>query len=122
MATSTGDSLSRREFGKAMAVAGVGLALPSPGVFAAGSDTVRVAVVGCGERGTRDAVYCLKSAPGVELVAIADLFQDKVDAALAKLRAGGAGPGQGGARAHLPRASTPTRRSSPSTTSTWSCC
>ena len=86
MAASTGDSLSRREFGKAMAVAGVGLALPSPGVFAAGSDTVRVAVVGCGERGTSDAVYCLKSAPGVELVAIADLFPDKVDAALAKLR------------------------------------
>ena len=87
MAANAGDSLSRREFGKAMAVAGVGLALPSPGVFAAGSDTVRVAVVGCGERGTSDAVYCLKSAPGVELVAIADLFQDKVDAALAKLRA-----------------------------------
>ena len=87
MAANAGDSLSRREFGKAMAVAGVGLALPSPGVFAAGSDTVRVAVIGCGERGTVDAVYCLKSAPGVELVAIADLFQDKVDAALAKLRA-----------------------------------
>ena len=103
MAANAGDSLSRREFGKAVAVAGVGLALPSPGVFAAGSDTVRVAVVGCGERGTGDAVYLLKSAPGVELVAIADLFQDKVDAALAKLQAGGAGPGQGHARAHLPR-------------------
>ena len=86
MAANTGDSQSRREFGKAMAVAGVGLVLPSPGVFAAGSDAVRVAVVGCGERGTSDAVYLLKSAPGVELVAIADLFQDKVDAALAKLR------------------------------------
>ena len=36
MAASTGDSLSRREFGKAVAVAGVGLALRSPGVFAAG--------------------------------------------------------------------------------------
>jgi predicted dehydrogenase len=34
-----------------------------------------------------DALYCLKSAPGVELVAIADLFQDQVDAALAKLKA-----------------------------------
>jgi predicted dehydrogenase len=80
-------SLSRREFGKTVAAAGVGLALPAPGVFASGADTVRVAVVGCGERGTTDAVYCLKSAPGVELVAIADLFQDKVDSALEKLRA-----------------------------------
>lgn len=87
MAASAGSSLSRRAFGKAAAVAGVGLAMPRPGVFAAGSDTVRVAVVGCGERGTVDAVYCLRSAPGVELVAIADLFQDKVDAALQKLRA-----------------------------------
>lgn len=87
MAANTGDPVSRRNFNKAAAVAGVGLAFPVPGVFAAGSDTVRVAVVGCGERGTTDAVYCLKSAPGVELVAIADLFQDKVDAALAKLRA-----------------------------------
>jgi predicted dehydrogenase len=83
----TSGTVSRREFGKAAAAAGVGLAIPAPGVFAAGSDTVRVAVVGCGDRGTADAVYCLKSAPGVELVAIADLFQDKVDAALEKLRA-----------------------------------
>jgi hypothetical protein len=69
MAASAGGSLSRREFGKAVAAAGVSLALPAPGVFASGSDTVRVAVVGCGERGTTDAIYCLKSAPGVELVA-----------------------------------------------------
>jgi predicted dehydrogenase len=79
-------SLSRREFSKTVAAAGVGLAIPTPGVFASGSDTVRVAVVGCGERGTVDAVNCLKSTPGVELVAIADLFPDQVDKALEKLR------------------------------------
>jgi predicted dehydrogenase len=87
MAESEDGAVSRREFGKAAAAAGVGLALPASGVFAAGSDVVRVAVVGAGERGTVDAVYLLKSAPGVELVAIADLFPDKVDASLAKLRA-----------------------------------
>lgn len=87
MADQAGGTVTRREFGKAAAAAGVGLALPASGVFAAGSDAVRVAVVGAGERGTVDAVYCLKSAPGVELVAIADLFQDKVDASLEKLRA-----------------------------------
>ena len=87
MAKSADGSVSRREFGKAVAAAGVGLAIPAPGVFAAGSDTVRVAIVGCGDRGTVDAVYCMRSAPGVELVAIADLFPDKVDAALEKLRA-----------------------------------
>jgi predicted dehydrogenase len=86
MTANAGDTVSRREFGKAVTAAGVGLALPASGVFAAGSDTIRVAMVGCGERGTVDAVYCLKSAPGVELVAIADLFPDKVEASLAKLR------------------------------------
>lgn len=86
MTANSGDSLSRREFNKTAAVAGVALTLPASGVFAAGSDTVRVAMVGCGERGTVDAVYCLKSAPGVELVAVADLFEDKVEASLAKLR------------------------------------
>jgi myo-inositol 2-dehydrogenase / D-chiro-inositol 1-dehydrogenase len=79
--------VTRREFGKAMAAAGAALAVPAPGVFAAGSDTVRVAVVGLGERGTVDVSYCLRSAPGVELVAVADLFADKVEAGLAKLRA-----------------------------------
>jgi myo-inositol 2-dehydrogenase/D-chiro-inositol 1-dehydrogenase len=81
-----GDSLSRREFNKAVAVAGVGVAVPASGVFASGSDTIRVAVVGCGERGTFDAVNCLRSAPGVELFAVADLFPDKAETALAKLR------------------------------------
>jgi predicted dehydrogenase len=87
MVANAGSSLSRREFGKAVAAAGVGIAIPTPRVFASGSDTIRVAVVGCGDRGTADVVYCLKSAPGVELVGIADLFQDKVDSALEKLRA-----------------------------------
>lgn len=74
MAADERDLVSRRQFSKAVAAAGVGLAIPTPGVFAAGSDKVRVAMVGAGERGTMDAVYCLKSAPNVELVAIADLF------------------------------------------------
>ena len=86
MTTNSNDTVSRRDFNKTVAAAGVGLALPASGVFAAGSDTVRVAMVGCGERGTVDALYCLKSAPGVELVAVADLFPDRVETSLAKLR------------------------------------
>ncbi len=80
------ESLTRREFNKTAAAAGMAFAFPTSGYFAYGSDRVRVAMVGCGERGTVDAVYCLKSAPGVELVAMADLFQDKVDSALEQLR------------------------------------
>jgi len=80
-------SVSRRTFLKTTAAGAAALASPAPGVFAAGSDTVRVAMVGAGSRGTMDAVYLLKSSPGVELVAIADMFQDKVDASLKKLNA-----------------------------------
>jgi predicted homoserine dehydrogenase-like protein len=97
MTANSGDSLSRREFSKTVAAAGVGLAIPASGVFAAGSDTIRVAMVGCGDRGTVDAVYCLKSAPGAELVAIADLFSRSRPSASSS-------------------GSTPTRRSSRSTT------
>ncbi len=78
------NGVSRRSFIKSTAVA-TGAAA-APGVFAAGSDRVRVAMVGCGDRGTRDAISCLKSAPGVELHAMADMFQDKLDSSLNQLR------------------------------------
>ncbi|MBN1442405.1 MAG: Gfo/Idh/MocA family oxidoreductase [Planctomycetes bacterium] len=80
--------LSRRNFLKRSAAAtGAALAASAArGVHAAGSDKIRVAMVGCGHRGTQDAIYCLRSAPGVELYAIADMFQDRVDESLRGLR------------------------------------
>lgn len=83
---STRPTLSRRSFIRTTAAGATALAAPIPGVFAAGSDKVRVAMVGAGSRGTMDAAFLLNSSPGVELVAIADMFQDKVDAALKKLQ------------------------------------
>lgn len=78
-------SITRRSFmKKSAAVTGVGLAASR--ATAAGTDTLRVATVGCGNRGTYDIMTCLKSSPNVELYAIADLFQDKVDTCLASLR------------------------------------
>jgi predicted dehydrogenase len=81
-------NLSRRNFMKqtAAATGAAVAATAASGVFAAGSDRLRVAMIGCGNRGTHDAVNCLKSAPGVELHAIADLFRDKVDSSLRRLR------------------------------------
>lgn len=75
--------IQRRQFFRQTAAATLAAA---PRMFAAGSDTVRIATIGAGDRGTYDAECCLKCAPGVELVAMADLFRDKVDAALARLR------------------------------------
>jgi predicted dehydrogenase len=51
----------------------------SPQAHAAGSDTIRLGLIGCGGRGTYDTGMCLRSAPGVELVAMADIFQDRLD-------------------------------------------
>ena len=80
--------LSRRTFIRRTALAtGAALAGSSHArVQAGGSDKLRIAMVGCGRRGTVDAVHCLKSAPGVELWAMADLFRDQVDASLVELR------------------------------------
>ncbi|MEM7234951.1 MAG: Gfo/Idh/MocA family oxidoreductase, partial [Planctomycetota bacterium] len=87
-ATQSSNDLTRRDFLKRTAVAtgsAATLAATTP-VHSAGSDKVRVAMIGCGGRGTRDATYCLQSSKDVELYAIADMFQDKVDASLARLK------------------------------------
>jgi predicted dehydrogenase len=59
--------------------------MPSAKAFAGGSGKVRIAMVGCGSRGTGDALNCLAAEPGAELIAVADLFQDKVDSSLAQM-------------------------------------
>lgn len=50
-----------------------------PRAFAAGSDKIRVGLIGCGGRGTYDTGNCLKAAEGVELVAMGDMFKDRLD-------------------------------------------
>ena len=78
--------ISRRDLLKSGAGVWAGAVLaPSSKIFAAGSDIMRVALVGCGSRGAKDAIDCLKSADGVELVALADIFQDRLDSSLAEI-------------------------------------
>jgi len=78
---------SRRDLLKAGAVVSAGVMLSSQGrIFAAGSDKIRVAMIGCGSRGTKDAVDCLKADAGAEMVAMADLFQDRLADSLAQLK------------------------------------
>jgi predicted dehydrogenase len=49
------------------------------GAYAAGSDEIRVGLVGCGGRGTGAATNVLKAAPGVRIVAFADAFKDRLE-------------------------------------------
>src|SRR6266704_2632647 len=81
---------TRREFIKttgriaaASALAGVAL----PNVHAAGSDLIQVALIGCGGRGTGAANDALNSQGGpVKLVAMADVFQDRLNDSFGNLR------------------------------------
>ncbi len=70
---------TRRDFLKtstALAVAGgVSTLLDAPAVHAAGSDVIRVGIIGCGGRGSGAAENVLQSAKGVCVVALGDYFQ-----------------------------------------------
>lgn len=46
------------------------------------AETIRIGLVGCGGRGTGALFEALKASPSVRVVAIADAFKDKADAAL----------------------------------------
>ena len=69
---------SRRDFLKSSTVAaGAALAtslIPS-NVHAAGDDTIKVGLIGCGGRGTGAVDNVLHAAKNVQIVAIADVFQ-----------------------------------------------
>ena len=81
---------SRRDFMKTSATAMASLsALPlafSGRAYAAGSDGVRVGVIGFGGRGSGAVTDCLAADAGVEIVAIADAFQDRIDRSLAVVK------------------------------------
>lgn len=76
------NGLTRRDFLRASAVATAGIATQmTPGyaaAFAGQSETIRVGLIGCGGRGTGAARDCITAADGVELVAMGDLFPDRV--------------------------------------------
>lgn len=74
---------SRRDFVKGSAAL-VGGALISqfpvgPGAYAAGTDAIKIAVIGCGGRGTGAVDQALKTKENVKLVAMVDAFKDRLD-------------------------------------------
>lgn len=54
---------------------------------AKGADKIRVGLVGCGGRGTGAAGNCAEADPAVEIVAMGDLFQDRLEGSRNRLRA-----------------------------------
>ena len=81
---------SRRDFleTSSAAVAGslAALALPTQYVHAAGSDLLKVGLVGCGGRGSGAANQALKADPNVKLWAMGDAFGDRLEGSLESLQ------------------------------------
>jgi len=67
----------RRDFLKASAAAVAGLSI-ARGAHAAGDDVIKVGMVGCGGRCAGAAANAMAADPGVRLVAMTDLFPDRV--------------------------------------------
>ncbi|HEV2970384.1 MAG TPA: Gfo/Idh/MocA family oxidoreductase [Pirellulales bacterium] len=77
---------SRREFLKTSSVIAAGGALASTlgiarSAHAAGDDTIKIALIGCGGRGTGACEQALSTTGPVKLVAMADAFRDNLDGA-----------------------------------------
>jgi predicted dehydrogenase len=83
---------SRRGFLKASALAAVsagGIGRTSDAAAAphvGGSDLLRVGLIGCGGRGTGAAAQALNADKNVKLVAMADMFEDRLQTSLATLQ------------------------------------
>ena len=82
---STTNDATRRDFLKTTAatVAGLGIvgAMTTP-VHAAGDDTLKIALIGCGNRGTGAVTQALRTKGSVKLWALADTFPDRVESCL----------------------------------------
>jgi len=81
------NGISRRDFLKTSAVlSGAVIAAGAPKIFAAGSDKLKVGLIGCGGRGTGAAIDILTADAGTEIVAMADLFADRLENSLKEVK------------------------------------
>src|SRR3954451_22400038 len=103
MTSAEDNTISRRQLGKritqvAAASALAGIAIPA--VHAASDNALRVALVGCGGRGTGATMDALRATRGVtpRLHAMADAFKDRLDSSYRRLT----GSGEFGERIDVP--------------------
>lgn len=80
------EPVTRRDFVKTTAGLTAAAAFPlipstawaAASAYAGGSDVIRVGLIGCGGRGTGAALQSLTAAPETQLVAMADVFNDRL--------------------------------------------
>jgi myo-inositol 2-dehydrogenase / D-chiro-inositol 1-dehydrogenase len=81
---------NRRDFLRASAMTAAGVAASqmvplSAYANAAGADTIKIGLIGCGGRGTGAANDAIKGSEGVEIAAMGDLFPDRLASARSNL-------------------------------------
>jgi predicted dehydrogenase len=79
---------SRREFVKQTGILAGGLFIAKAAganYFSGSDDVIKIALVGCGGRGTGAAMQALLSKQNVKLVAMADAFKDRLDSCYTRL-------------------------------------
>ena len=82
-----GKTIARREFVKSTAGLTAAAALPiipsaawaAASAHVAGSDAIRIGLIGCGGRGTGAAYDALNASPDTRVVALADVFADRLN-------------------------------------------
>src|SRR5438445_9765262 len=84
-------ALNRRDFLKttSAAIAGtsvLGSLSVERSAFAAGSDTLKIALIGCGGRGSGAADQALSTSGGVKLIAMADASKYRLEGSLNELK------------------------------------
>lgn len=80
MATKKKNGVSRRDAIKTVAAASALAGVALPQVHAGEANTIKVALIGCGGRGTGAAADALRSTGGpTQLVAMADVFQERLN-------------------------------------------
>src|SRR5215468_3046188 len=74
---------TRREFVKNSSLLAGGLLaapiLSKANFFSGADDTIKIALIGCGGRGTGAALQALSTKQNVKIVAMADAFRDRLD-------------------------------------------
>lgn len=76
------NNTQRRDFIKTSALLTGGAMLSPftlPGAYAAGDDVIKIAVIGCGGRGTGAVFQAFETGQNIQLVAMADAFKDRLD-------------------------------------------
>ncbi|PWT95132.1 MAG: dehydrogenase [Bacteroidetes bacterium] len=102
----SGNNSTRREFVKNTSLlAGGILAAPllsRANFFSGSDDVIKVALIGCGGRGTGAATQALMTKQNVKLVAMADAFRDRLDNSYKELTSGDNSDGNVKARVDVP--------------------